>query len=163
MIAGAVLHDRSVRQELTRRPSTSTVQAPHWPWSQPFFVPVRSRCSRSASSRVVHGRDLEMRLGAVDREGDRNPCRAPGWSSATAAPLCLFAPCHSPHGSIGGVERFLASHCSAFCAILPRLAGLPFVRRRRLSDCPRRRHPVLEPWRAGRNLLISQVFRLHCA
>jgi hypothetical protein len=44
----------SVRQELTRRPSTSTVQAPHWPWSQPFLVPVRSRCSRSASSRVVH-------------------------------------------------------------------------------------------------------------
>ena len=45
----------SVRQELIRRPSTSTVQAPHWPWSQPFLVPVRSRRSRNASSRVVHG------------------------------------------------------------------------------------------------------------
>ena len=44
-----------VRQELTRRPLTSTVQAPHWPWSQPFFVPVRSRWSRSVSSSVVHG------------------------------------------------------------------------------------------------------------
>src|ERR1041385_5385455 len=45
----------SVRQELIRRPSTSTVHAPHWPWSQPFLVPVRSRWSRSASSSVVHG------------------------------------------------------------------------------------------------------------
>src|ERR1700751_3349635 len=44
-----------VRQELTRRPLMWTVHAPHWPWSQPFLVPVRSRCSRSASSRVVQG------------------------------------------------------------------------------------------------------------
>jgi hypothetical protein len=43
----------SVRQELMRWPSTITVQAPHWPWSQPFLVPVRCRCSRSASSSVV--------------------------------------------------------------------------------------------------------------
>jgi HPt (histidine-containing phosphotransfer) domain-containing protein len=28
----------SARQELIRRPSTSTVQAPHWPRSQPFFA-----------------------------------------------------------------------------------------------------------------------------
>ena len=45
----------SVRQELIRWPSTRTVQAPHWPWSQPFLVPVRSRCSRSRSSSVVQG------------------------------------------------------------------------------------------------------------
>src|SRR5215471_14240947 len=45
----------STRHALTRRPSTSTVQAPHWPWSQPFLVPVRSKWSRSASSKVVHG------------------------------------------------------------------------------------------------------------
>ena len=38
-----------------RRPLTSTVQAPHWPWSQPFLVPVRWRCSRSASSSDVRG------------------------------------------------------------------------------------------------------------
>src|SRR5947207_3912325 len=43
----------SVRHETTRRPSTSTVQAPHCPWSQPFLVPVRPMCSRSASSTVV--------------------------------------------------------------------------------------------------------------
>ena len=42
-----------VRQALMRRPFSRTVQAPHWPWSQPFLVPVRCRCSRSASSSVV--------------------------------------------------------------------------------------------------------------
>src|SRR5579871_4778483 len=45
----------SARHELMRRPSTSTVQAPHWPRSQPFFVPVRCRRSRSRSSRVTRG------------------------------------------------------------------------------------------------------------
>ena len=29
---------------MIRLPSTRTVQAPHWPWSLPFLVPVRSRC-----------------------------------------------------------------------------------------------------------------------
>ena len=29
------------------------MQAPHWPWSQPFFVPVSCMCSRKASSSVV--------------------------------------------------------------------------------------------------------------
>src|SRR5581483_1405949 len=41
------------RQLVTRRPSSKTVQAPHCPWSQPFFVPVRPSRSRSASSSVV--------------------------------------------------------------------------------------------------------------
>ena len=45
----------SVRQASTRSPSTCTVQAPHWPWSQPFLVPVRPRCSRRASSSVTRG------------------------------------------------------------------------------------------------------------
>ena len=39
----AYVRPASVRQELMRRPLTSTVHAPHWPWSQPFLVPVRSR------------------------------------------------------------------------------------------------------------------------
>src|SRR5712672_1335164 len=51
----------SARHELMRRPSTSTVQAPHWPWAQPFLVPVRSRCWRNASSRVVHGATASLR------------------------------------------------------------------------------------------------------
>jgi hypothetical protein len=40
-------------QDSTRLPSTSTVQAPHAPWSQPFFVPVSPSRSRSASSSVT--------------------------------------------------------------------------------------------------------------
>jgi hypothetical protein len=44
-----------VRQELTRRSSMSTVHAPHWPWSHPFFVPVSPAYSRSASSSVTEG------------------------------------------------------------------------------------------------------------
>ena len=50
----------SDRQELMRTPFTSTVQAPHWPWSQPFLVPVRPRWSRSASSSVVRGSSVEV-------------------------------------------------------------------------------------------------------
>jgi hypothetical protein len=41
------------RQLAIRMSSTSTVQAPHCPWSQPFFDPVSPRCSRNASSSVV--------------------------------------------------------------------------------------------------------------
>ena len=43
----------SVRHESTRRPSTRTVQAPHCPWSQPFFVPVSASRSRNASSKTT--------------------------------------------------------------------------------------------------------------
>src|SRR5260221_7590475 len=45
----------SARHELIRRPSTRTVQAPHWPRSQPFLVPVRSRRSRRRSRSVTRG------------------------------------------------------------------------------------------------------------
>src|SRR3546814_18397553 len=49
----------SDRQLLIRRPSTITVQAPHWPWSQPFLVPVRRseerRVGKSVSVRVDLG------------------------------------------------------------------------------------------------------------
>ena len=50
---GAVGVTARVRQELTRRPLTRTVQAPHWPWSQPFLLPVSWRFSRRASSSEV--------------------------------------------------------------------------------------------------------------
>src|SRR5262249_42124769 len=42
---------REVRQDLRGVPSTSTVQAPHWPSLQPYFVPVRSSCSRRTQRR----------------------------------------------------------------------------------------------------------------
>src|ERR1700744_4396748 len=43
------------RQELIRRPSTRTVQAPHWPRSHPFLVPVSNSRSRRRSSSVTRG------------------------------------------------------------------------------------------------------------
>ena len=43
----------SARQRVRAPAVDSTVHAPHWPWSQPFFVPVRPRCSRSRSSSDV--------------------------------------------------------------------------------------------------------------
>ena len=46
----------SMAQDLMARPSSSTVQAPHWLVSQPTCVPVSWRCSRSAcTSRVLAG------------------------------------------------------------------------------------------------------------
>ncbi len=58
------------RQELTRRPLTWTVQAPHWPWSQPFLVPGRSRFSRRAVEQGGAGVEVELVGLAVDLEGD---------------------------------------------------------------------------------------------
>ncbi len=49
-----------LRQEFTRRPLTWTVQAPHWPWSQPFFVPVSSALSRRQSNNVVRGSSCKL-------------------------------------------------------------------------------------------------------
>src|SRR5215203_3448490 len=45
----------SARQERIRSPSTSTVHAPHAPWSQPFLVPGRPTSSRSRSSSETRG------------------------------------------------------------------------------------------------------------
>jgi hypothetical protein len=50
-----------------RTPSTSTVQAPHAPWSQPFFVPVSSRYSRSASKRLTCGSTSRTRADPLIR------------------------------------------------------------------------------------------------
>src|SRR5207253_11252850 len=43
------------KQERTARPSISTVQAPHWPMPQPYFVPVRPIESRSTHNSGVSG------------------------------------------------------------------------------------------------------------
>src|SRR5258706_8262711 len=50
-----------LRQEFTRRPLTCTVQAPHWPWSHPFLVPVSTTVSRRQSRSVVRGSRLSRR------------------------------------------------------------------------------------------------------
>ncbi len=44
-----------------RRPSTITVQAPHWPWSQPFFTDITPSSSRSASSTLMRGSRFSCR------------------------------------------------------------------------------------------------------
>src|SRR5207244_12053161 len=43
------------KQDLTETPSISTVQAPHWPMPQPYFVPVRPIESRSTHNSGVSG------------------------------------------------------------------------------------------------------------
>lgn len=49
----------NMAQDLTARPLTCTVQAPHWLVSQPTWVPVSARCSRSAwTSRVLGGTSM---------------------------------------------------------------------------------------------------------
>src|SRR5690606_21433466 len=45
----------SVVQDFTARPSTCTMQAPHWLVSQPTCVPVRRRYSRRNWTRSVRG------------------------------------------------------------------------------------------------------------
>src|ERR1700680_1428140 len=47
--------DTGVLQERTGRPSRCTVQAPHCATPQPYFVPVRPRCSRKTQSKGVEG------------------------------------------------------------------------------------------------------------
>src|ERR1700740_2011802 len=47
--------DAGVLQERTGRPSRCTVQAPHCATPQPYFVPVRPRCSRNTQSSGVEG------------------------------------------------------------------------------------------------------------
>ncbi len=63
---------------MARRPPTSTVQAPHWPWSQPFLAPVSSSCSRSTSSSVARVSTASSR-------------RSPLIVSASSARLCVHA------------------------------------------------------------------------
>ena len=58
------------RQAFLRTPSTSTVQAPHWPWSQPFLVPVRPRCSRKQVEQGGARIDLQVVAYAVHGEAD---------------------------------------------------------------------------------------------
>src|ERR1700751_998967 len=50
----------SVKHDSTRLPSTWMVQAPQAPRSQPFFVPVRSKRSRRASSNVTRGSTFNL-------------------------------------------------------------------------------------------------------
>src|SRR5580704_15126629 len=82
-----------VRQELMRRPSTSTVQAPHWPWSQPFLLPVSARVSRSASRRVVRVSRVRAWDVPLTLRVRLTVC---GVLAAAACPSCAVANCGRP-------------------------------------------------------------------
>jgi len=58
----------SERQDSVALPSTIIVHAPHWPWSQPFFDPVRPIWVRTASSSVVRTIDRHVVLLPVHRQ-----------------------------------------------------------------------------------------------
>ena len=61
----------SARQELIRRPSTRTVQAPHWPRSQPFLVPVRCEAlAQEVEQRDARVVELDVPPLTVDGEAD---------------------------------------------------------------------------------------------
>jgi hypothetical protein len=84
----------SVRQALMRVPSTSTVQAPHWPWSQPFLVPVNSSRSRSRSSSVTQGSTVPVLVKATHRapaarRAPRAPARLRGSTPVRPEEECL--------------------------------------------------------------------------
>ena len=52
------------------RPSISTVHAPHWPWSQPFFAPGEAEVLAQQVEQRGAGVDGQRVLGAVDGERD---------------------------------------------------------------------------------------------
>ena len=55
-----------------RRPSTSTVQAPHWPWSQPFFVPGEVEMVAQDIEQRRPGQDVRLTALAIDGDGHGN-------------------------------------------------------------------------------------------
>src|SRR5882757_7324605 len=122
----------SVRHELIRRPSTSTVQAPHCPWSQPFLVPVRSRRSRSASSKVVHGATMRF-------------CSAPLTNNDTGNFSGAATVCHTFSVVVVGVI-FISADLAGTPSIMRGSRGdslfaqsYPFCAKKRKSVCRRKK------------------------
>ena len=82
-----------VWHEVTGLPSTSTVQARHWPSPQPYFVPVRPRSSRRTSS-------------SVRRRSGRNACGFPFRVNCTVAFMGIADGCAANRsGSTGAVKN----------------------------------------------------------
>ena len=73
-----------IRQDRTGSPSSSTVQAPQTPCSQPTWVPVRPRSWRRKSHRVRRADDPAGRSDAVDRQ--RHVVRRFGRHAAARSP-----------------------------------------------------------------------------
>ena len=104
----------SIVQLFTALPSTWTVQAPHWLVSQPTWVPVRSRSSRSTWTRSRLGSTSTSRVLAVHLERDAAArltgttsfhCRAPVACRRVlpAGPQATVARSGGPYGPPGRV------------------------------------------------------------
>ena len=84
----------SIRQERTGSPSSSTVQAPQTPCSQPTWVPVRPQLVAQEVAEQQPRLDLALDLASVDGDahrgaaicGDRSGLRGHGLAHAGTAP-----------------------------------------------------------------------------
>ena len=103
-----------LRQELIRRPLTMMVQAPHWPWSHPFFVPVRCRCSLRASSSVVRGSSSNSRRAPLTSkptfETGMSGAEAGSAATAGAQPSAATVTPLMTNGASGDFEIFGEVH-----------------------------------------------------
>src|SRR5882724_12409664 len=77
MIRAPSVSTGSARHESTGAPSTSTVQVPHSPSSQPCLVPVSPRSSRSTSTRVLWTGTSASRDSPLTFRATRTFIRAP--------------------------------------------------------------------------------------
>ena len=103
----------SERHDFTRLPSIRTVQAPHWPRPQPFFEPVRCKCSRNASRSVVRGSSVSR-------------CSVPLTRSTTLRGAgAALVPCAAASGAARGTNGPAAK--------APPVAAVSFSRSRRVG------------------------------
>src|ERR1700681_2799951 len=95
--------DTGVLQERTGRPSRCTVQAPHCATPQPYFVPVKPRCSRKTHSRGVEGSTstFTLRLFTV-----REITRCLPGTSSSSFDISKFSapPAHDPAKKATGAD-----------------------------------------------------------
>ena len=88
------------------------MQAPHWPWSQPFLAPVSASCSRSTSSSEERGSSESMRVVPFTVSRTETVCAG----SPSAPDRALGSP------AIWGIRAaaWRARHVSASCARIAR-------------------------------------------
>src|SRR3984885_5426108 len=119
-----------VRQLLMRRPLTKTVQAPHWPWSQPFLVPVSFRSSRRRSRSEVRESTLSCFSSplTVTETGITLACDSTGWSErrgeahnpppmALAPTATTPAPTTKSRRETGHSHGAPPGHCLGLCDV----------------------------------------------
>src|SRR5688572_3021710 len=120
-----------------RRPSTIMVQAPHCPWSQPFFAPVRCRRSRTASRSEVRGSSMTW------------------WSVPFTRRWTLTVDGVAVPGASGAVVAASASLSKGAATTAP-LAALTFRKSRRLGS-----NSLIGKLLGGRSVLDFRQGGLH--